>query len=505
MVGFDFDEDGDNDFMLTYGDNVRVYRQEAVNSFLATILGSTLGNYNEVQLTDYDQDGSIEFVYSTENSDDMFFTVRQGGFTFPTNSRVESFNRVGDAIAAFVVDDVDGNGALDVVVGIRNSRELIIENQSFGFVNPATVTYAEDRVTSLIAATVSSTGQLTFTRSGGYAPGLYNFQITNITDGNGDAGMVNFRSSFYVNDPDTEIDLLDANLAPLNTNAPPSVNSGTNFGTIPANSTSSTTFIIQNIGNKELFFKDDPILSFSSNAVFSLSPNSNTPPFINPSDAAAFTIDCQPTTQGVHSAIAYLRTNDCSEPIYRINLRVEASAPLAIDLAHFTAAAQQENILLHWQTNNEQIAEGFEVEWSLTGEDWKKIGFVEAQQQAAQYNFIHETPSTGANYYRLALLSNDFAPEYSDIQSVEMSDLQIKNECTFYPNPVSDQLFVDLGGQFDSEKEVEMSVLRSDGTIVQRGQVINWQPIDLQTLASGIYFIELQQEEVKVRERIVKR
>ena len=53
-----------------------------------------------------------------------------------------------------------------------------------------------------------------------------------------------------------------------------------------------------------------------------------------------------------------------------------ASGTLPIELLSFTGKLQGENVKLNWSTSFEQNSKGFEIEKSLDGINFRKIGFV---------------------------------------------------------------------------------------------------------------------------------
>ena len=78
--------------------------------------------------------------------------------------------------------------------------------------------------------------------------------------------------------------------------------------------------------------------------------------------------------------------------------------PLPILLSRFTAFRQDNQVLLQWQTDQEQNSRDFTIERSADGTHFTDIGTVAAAGNSNQpllYSFTDRTPEKFANYYRL--------------------------------------------------------------------------------------------------------
>jgi hypothetical protein len=95
-------------------------------------------------------------------------------------------------------------------------------------------------------------------------------------------------------------------------------------------------------------------------------------------------------------------------------------------------------VILNWRTETENNNFGFEIEKSISGSDFFKIGFVAGKGNSAQtehYSFIDKNPGSGALFYRLKQIDRNGRFEYSSIVRIEMatpSTLELKQN---YPNP----------------------------------------------------------------------
>ncbi|MDO7875683.1 FG-GAP-like repeat-containing protein [Hymenobacter sp. ASUV-10] len=114
-----------------------------------------------------------------------------------------------------------------------------------------------------------------------------------------------------------------------------------------------------------------------------------------------------------------------------------ADAPLPVELLSFTATAEGPAARLRWTTASEQSSARFDIERSLDGKEFAKIGAKKAQGTKASptdYTFRDSTiPSTSQpSYYRLRQVDLDGTASYSPVRVVTVGG---KGGLTLYPNP----------------------------------------------------------------------
>ena len=173
--------------------------------------------------------------------------------------------------------------------------------------------------------------------------------------------------------------------------------------------------------------------------------------------------------------------------------------PLPVELLNFSSKLISKNqAQLSWQTASESNNLGFEVQRSIDGREWEKLGFVAGKgttNNLNDYQFWDTYPFGGINYYRLKQVDFDGAFEYSNVISVDL--LKVDN-IQLYPNPTSGQINV-----FGLESG-KVRVLNGIGNLVK--EVAFYEPeIDISELPSGVYFIQITSDDHKVfAQRIFK-
>ena len=96
-------------------------------------------------------------------------------------------------------------------------------------------------------------------------------------------------------------------------------------------------------------------------------------------------------------------------------------AALPLRWRSFTATKQQENVLLQWSTFSEQNSKSFILQNSSNGTTWNTLATVAAAGNSPSvhdYSYLHSSPSTGYNYYRVVETNVDGKYNYSLVRKV---------------------------------------------------------------------------------------
>lgn len=122
-------------------------------------------------------------------------------------------------------------------------------------------------------------------------------------------------------------------------------------------------------------------------------------------------------------------------------------SPLPVRLSSFEAEMNEKQVLLRWSSTEEVNTDRFEIEHSLDGRQWTKLGEIKStggNGEPASYSFSHHFPAGGLNYYRLKMVDFDLSSGLSEIRSVVVGS---EDRFRVYPNPASGQLSVETGGE----------------------------------------------------------
>ena len=167
-----------------------------------------------------------------------------------------------------------------------------------------------------------------------------------------------------------------------------------------------------------------------------------------------------------------------------------SSFVLPVTWVSFTAAKQNENTLLKWQTTAETNSDHFVIEYSTDGHQFTAIGTVAAAGNSnylINYSFVHNAPQKENNYYRIMQVDHDGHKNYSVIRMIRFNT---SGSLLLLMNPVRDgQLQV----QFN--KAVTMAIFDARGRLITRQQKgAGSQAINVSVLPRGVYLLQAGNE-----------
>ncbi|MFA9214213.1 MAG: IPT/TIG domain-containing protein [Candidatus Methylacidiphilales bacterium] len=180
----------------------------------------------------------------------------------------------------------------------------------------------------------------------------------------------------------------------------------------------------------------------------------------------------------------------------------DAISSLPVKLLSFTAnlADNEDDVLLNWTTGSEINNKGFELEHSINGVDFEKIGFVKGALNSTKINsylFTDKAAFMNLNssivYYRLKQIDIDGKFEYSSIikinNSAELSFLEA------YPNPFENNFNIKFNAKSEGLVNIEITNIQGKNvnsmlsTVVKGTNTINLD--DNINLKVGIYFVRI--------------
>ncbi|MFK7951103.1 MAG: T9SS type A sorting domain-containing protein [Saprospiraceae bacterium] len=171
-------------------------------------------------------------------------------------------------------------------------------------------------------------------------------------------------------------------------------------------------------------------------------------------------------------------------------------AVLPVEVLYFTGKAQDEDVLLEWETASEINNSHFEVERSTNGLEFSTIGIVEGSGTTVEqqyYDFLDKNPVIGKNYYRLRQVDFNGDFEYTNVIVIEFDKEGVVTtsvQVSAFPNPTIDVLNI-------KTKNLDIQgyqIFNSLGQLMMEQQSLgsdNLHQINVKNLASGTYFIQL--------------
>lgn len=182
---------------------------------------------------------------------------------------------------------------------------------------------------------------------------------------------------------------------------------------------------------------------------------------------------------------------------------VHAANPLGsalpANVSSFTGKKDKQHDILMWTTSSEQNNAWFNLQHSTDGVQFTTIAQLSSKANGGNsstllnYQAINENPATGHNYYRLEQVDID-GNKTINSKLVDLIWSANGKTVTIYPNPVKDQLNIDLFSEQPSTVVVKISEMSGKvvkQVITKSQEGLNNFSIDLKAISSGIYMVQL--------------
>lgn len=169
--------------------------------------------------------------------------------------------------------------------------------------------------------------------------------------------------------------------------------------------------------------------------------------------------------------------------------------PLPISLIYFEAVPDyaKKQVQLMWETSQEINNSHFDILRSVDGISWESIGSIKGSGNSYQtndYSFYDYIPLE-INYYRFLQVDIDGNSTLGPIRLAQFIDNRSYN---LFPNPANHSLSID-------SEQIGSTVTITDlsGRILHRSVVTSeHSTIDISTLATGLYFVKINDSVVKL-------
>lgn len=157
------------------------------------------------------------------------------------------------------------------------------------------------------------------------------------------------------------------------------------------------------------------------------------------------------------------------------------ASPLALTWVSFDAGTSGSNVVLNWKTADEKNTARFDVERSVDGKTFEKIGSLKTIGSGNNsYDFVDASAANGNNYYRLKQTDNDGTFQYSKVISVVVRK-EAAAQVTIFPNPAKDVLNI------KSNTPVSVAVYNLNGTLVAAQDAATDAAVNISALQDGFY------------------
>jgi hypothetical protein len=171
------------------------------------------------------------------------------------------------------------------------------------------------------------------------------------------------------------------------------------------------------------------------------------------------------------------------------------STPLPLVWLSFTATKQNQAALLQWATAQEQNTRNFTLQHSSNGINWAVIGTLPAAGNSSitsNYSYIHATPITGVNYYRILQTDMDYRNSYSAIRTLKFT--KTDEPFIIIGNPVTNNVLT-----VQVNTSINLAFYSADGKLLwQENENAGTKNIDVSRYAKGTYLLKANSTAQKV-------
>jgi|CXWL01.1.fsa_nt_gi hypothetical protein len=167
---------------------------------------------------------------------------------------------------------------------------------------------------------------------------------------------------------------------------------------------------------------------------------------------------------------------------------------LPVDGVEIKARRQGTNVLVGWSTQSEQNSARFDVERSIDGINFTRIGQVQAAGYSTSlrnYRFTDFNVTKSMLFYRLKMVDADGSYKLSTIRVVAKTDADMQG-FLLYPNPAISNVTIVLNEV--ASEDMQLQVTNQMGQIVRTTRLIKGTQLinlDISKLPKGIYVVRL--------------
>ena len=178
-------------------------------------------------------------------------------------------------------------------------------------------------------------------------------------------------------------------------------------------------------------------------------------------------------------------------------------------ISNFSANSTNSNNRLNWVIENNRAANGFEIEKSTDGKNFKVIAVLIATEKFGTESYTYADTAIGADkiMYRLRILIKNQHDFYSRIILVR-SKVTPDNNIRLMGNPVKDKLFFNYSST--KVQQTDIKIYSFTGKILLTGEISSFKGNNLITIplgsdfAPGMYVLEINNDFVSQTVPFVK-
>ncbi len=196
-----------------------------------------------------------------------------------------------------------------------------------------------------------------------------------------------------------------------------------------------------------------------------------------------------------------------TDPSFAVDdVLISVPVPLPIESSELTATSLQEEIKIDWSTFSEKNNLGFDIERSINGTDFTKIGFIAGKLNCTQltnYSFLDKELKMNTTYY-YRFKQKDLGRNYS-YSNIVFGKLKTTDLLKVFPNPANTELIFIFNSNVNSNTTIQLQDL--SGKIVFEDliqpQLNNELRFNVKNISEGIYIYKVSEEQKNTFGKII--
>ena len=192
---------------------------------------------------------------------------------------------------------------------------------------------------------------------------------------------------------------------------------------------------------------------------------------------------------------------------------IAAGGVMPVKMTSFTVKKESNNAVLRWTTATETDNDHFEIERSFDGLNFSKVGTVTGNgTTTTSRNYTYTDPLANINakilYYRLRIVDIDGKLSFSQVVALRLDGSLTMSNFTVYPNPFTSNIKLQVNSAKQENSSIRFinmngqEVLKRNVTLMPGDNIVVIK--DLETVAPGMYVMELRTADGAITQRIVK-
>lgn len=200
-----------------------------------------------------------------------------------------------------------------------------------------------------------------------------------------------------------------------------------------------------------------------------------------------------------NNADFYVELNGVSN--HRNFYQSSTAAPLPVELLSFQAKSLPNgSVGIDWVATSEHQLAYYEVEHSTDGRQFHVLGKEAArgeQNASTPYTYNHKSPQGGHNYYRLRMVGENGAFEFSPLRTVTLDSGDI--DFSAFPTPTAGPLLLTSRNLEKYPDGLLYQLVDNTGRLIRTDQITDEKTnFDLSNEPSGTYFLNIRSQREQV-------